>query len=90
MVTRLPAERIPKLLMAELFGKYTGTSKGKGGSMHFFDAQEKYARRTCDCRSPGAAWNGNSVQGKYSKEDRVCLTFIGDAAMNQGAFHEVA
>lgn len=78
----------PKLLMAELFGKYTGTSKGKGGSMHFFDASRNMLGGHAIVGAQVPLGTGIAFKVKYKKEDRVCLTFLGDAAMNQGAFHE--
>jgi len=78
----------PKLLMAELFGKYTGTSKGKGGSMHFFDAEKNMLGGHAIVGAQVPLGTGIAFKIKYKKEDRVCLTFLGDAAMNQGAFHE--
>ncbi len=78
----------PKLLMAELFGKYTGTSKGKGGSMHFFDAKRNMLGGHAIVGAQVPLGTGIAFKIKYRKEDRVCLTYMGDAAMNQGAFHE--
>ena len=75
-------------LMAELYGKATGCSKGKGGSMHFFDPSRNY-------------WGGHGIVGgqvplgtgiafalKYRGVKGACLTFLGDGAVNQGAVHE--
>ena len=78
----------PKLLMAELFGKYTGTSKGKGGSMHFFDVSRNMLGGHAIVGGQVPLGTGVAFKIKYRKEDRVCLTYLGDAAMNQGAFHE--
>jgi pyruvate dehydrogenase E1 component alpha subunit len=78
----------PKLLMAELFGKYTGTSKGKGGSMHFFDASRNMLGGHAIVGGQVPLGTGIAFKIKYRKEDRVCLTYLGDAAINQGAFHE--
>lgn len=78
----------PKLLMAELFGKYTGTSKGKGGSMHFFDAERNMLGGHAIVGAQVPLGTGIAFKIKYRKEDRVCLTYMGDAAMNQGSFHE--
>jgi pyruvate dehydrogenase E1 component alpha subunit len=78
----------PKYAMAELFGKRTGASKGKGGSMHFFDkSRELYGGHAIVAgQLPLAAGLGFSIQ--YNAEDKVCLCYIGDGALNQGAFHE--
>lgn len=74
--------------MAELYGKYTGCSKGKGGSMHFFAPDKNY-------------WGGHGIVGgqtplgiglaygvKYQGLKGCCLCYLGDGAINQGAFHE--
>jgi len=78
----------PKALMAELYGKATGCSKGKGGSMHFFDPSRHF-------------WGGHGIVGgqvplgagiayalKYQGVAGACLAFMGDGAVNQGAVHE--
>jgi pyruvate dehydrogenase E1 component alpha subunit len=77
-----------KSCMAELFGKATGCSKGKGGSMHFFAPEKNY-------------WGGHGIVGgqtplglglafgiKYKGLRGCCLTYLGDGAINQGTFHE--
>jgi pyruvate dehydrogenase E1 component subunit alpha len=74
--------------MAELFGKATGCSKGKGGSMHFFAPDKNY-------------WGGHGIVGgqtplglglayglKYKGLKGSCLCYLGDGAVNQGAYHE--
>lgn len=74
--------------MAELFGKATGCSKGKGGSMHFFAPDKNY-------------WGGHGIVGgqtplgaglayglKYRGLKGCALSYLGDGAVNQGAFHE--
>jgi pyruvate dehydrogenase E1 component alpha subunit len=74
--------------MAELFGKATGCSKGKGGSMHYFDPSKNY-------------WGGHGIVAgqtplgvglayglKYQEKRGCALCFLGDGAVNQGAFHE--
>lgn len=74
--------------MAELYGKQTGCSKGKGGSMHFFAPDKNF-------------WGGHGIVAgqtplglglayglKYLNRDGCCLCFLGDGAVNQGAFHE--
>jgi pyruvate dehydrogenase E1 component alpha subunit len=78
----------PKYAMAELFGKRTGCAKGKGGSMHFFDkSRELYGGHAIvGGQVPLAAGLGFAIQ--YNKENKVCLCYLGDGALNQGAFHE--
>jgi len=74
--------------MAELFGKKTGCSKGKGGSMHFFAPDKNF-------------WGGHGIVGgqtplglgfayalKYKSTQGACLCFMGDGATNQGPFYE--
>ncbi len=74
--------------MAELFGKYTGCSKGKGGSMHFFAPAKNF-------------WGGHGIVAgqtplglglaygvKYKDLKGCCLCYLGDGAVNQGSFHE--
>ena len=74
--------------MAELYGKQTGCSKGKGGSMHFFAPDKNF-------------WGGHGIVAgqtplglglayglKYLEKEGCCLCFLGDGAVNQGAFHE--
>jgi pyruvate dehydrogenase E1 component alpha subunit len=77
-----------KECMAELFGKATGCSKGKGGSMHFFAPDKNF-------------WGGHGIVGgqtplglglafglKYKGLRGCCLCYLGDGAVNQGTFHE--
>jgi pyruvate dehydrogenase E1 component alpha subunit len=77
-----------KPLMAELYGKITGCSKGKGGSMHFFDPSRNF-------------WGGHGIVGgqvplgaglayalKFKGVKGAAMAFMGDGAVNQGAVHE--
>ncbi len=79
----------PKEGMAELYGKATGCSKGKGGSMHFAKVENHF-------------WGGYGIVGghiplgggiafanKYKENDRVTACYLGDGAVDQGALHEV-
>lgn len=74
--------------MAENYGKYTGCSKGKGGSMHYFAPDKNF-------------WGGHGIVGgqtplgagfafalKYKGIKGACLCYMGDGAVNQGAVHE--
>ncbi len=74
--------------MAELLGKSTGCSKGKGGSMHFFDAEKGFlgGHAIVGSHIPLAA--GVAFASKYRGDDRVCLCYFGDGAINQGSIHE--
>jgi len=78
----------PKAVMAELLGKYTGTTKGKGGSMHIFDREKNFlgGHAIVGGHLPIAA--GVAFASKYRGEKRVCLCFMGDGATNIGEFHE--
>lgn len=77
-----------KVMVAELLGKVTGCSRGKGGSMHMFSKELRYlgGHGIVGGQVPLAAGVGWKI--KYSKEDLVVLCFLGDAAINQGQFHE--
>lgn len=74
--------------MAELFGKSTGCSKGKGGSMHFFAPDKRYwgGHGIVAGQTPLGA--GIAFALKYREIKGCCLCFMGDGAVNQGAFHE--
>ena len=75
-------------LMAELFGKVTGCSRGRGGSMHFFDAATRF-------------YGGNAIVGgglplavglalalRMQERDGIAVCFFGEGAVAEGAFHE--
>ena len=78
----------PKRVMAELFGKATGISKGKGGSMHLFDAENGLygGYGIVGGHLPLAA--GAAYSLRYKGTDRVVVCYFGDGAMNIGSFHE--
>lgn len=76
--------------MAELFGKIGGCSRGKGGSMHYFDAELKMMGGHGIVGAHIPVGTGIAFANKYKGEDTVCLTFFGDGAIHQGAFHEAA
>ncbi len=78
----------PNHCMAEMFGKTTGCAQGKGGSMHMFDKPNHmyggHAIVGGQCpMGLGLAWGA-----QYNSEERVTLCFLGDGALNQGAFLE--
>jgi pyruvate dehydrogenase E1 component alpha subunit len=78
----------PNAVMAELFGKATGCSKGKGGSMHIFDKQVNFmgGHGIVGAQVPLGA--GIAMAEKYNKTGNVCICYMGDGAVRQGAFHE--
>lgn len=78
----------PQRVMAELFGKRTGVSSGKGGSMHMFDVEKHFfgGHGIVGGGMPLAAGMGFAVN--YRETDQVVLCFFGDGAVNEGAFHE--
>ena len=78
----------PKEVMAELYGKETGSSKGRGGSMHIFDAKHRFMGGYALVGGPFplAAGMAKGIKMKGGQEISIC--FLGDAANNQGTFHE--
>jgi len=75
-------------LMAEMYGKYTGCSEGKGGSMHFFDPSKNYWGGhgiVCGQTPLGA---GIAFALKYQGKKAACLCYLGDGAVNQGVLYE--
>ncbi|HVC43948.1 MAG TPA: pyruvate dehydrogenase (acetyl-transferring) E1 component subunit alpha [Candidatus Binataceae bacterium] len=78
----------PRAVMAELFGKATGLSRGHGGSMHLFDANLRFMGGYAIVGGglPLAAGLGLSV--RYKGDPEVVCCFFGDGALPQGAFHE--
>ena len=80
--------------MAELYGKQTGCSKGKGGSMHLFDKRTHFYGGHAIVGGQNPLGIGLAFATKYENEvlgegrKRVTLCFLGDGALNQGALHE--
>jgi len=75
--------------MAELFGKATGCSKGKGGSMHFFGVKEKFFGGHGIVGAQIGTGAGLAFAEKYKDTQNVVLCFFGDGAARQGMLHEV-
>ena len=75
-------------IMAELFGKVTGCSKGKGGSMHMFDKEVNFVGGHGIVGGQIPLATGLAFGAKYQGTDQVTLCYFGEAAVNQGAFHE--
>ena len=78
----------PKEVMAELYGKETGSSKGRGGSMHIFDAKHRFMGGYALVGGPFPLAAGIAKGIKLKGEDDISICFLGDAANNQGTFHE--
>ncbi len=78
----------PDAVMAELFGKVTGCSGGKGGSMHLFDVKSRFYGGWGIVGGHIPTATGIAFASKYRGEGAVCLCFFGDGAIHQGAFHE--
>ncbi len=78
----------PNAVMAELFAKQTGASKGKGGSMHIFDKAVGFmgGHGIVGAQIPLGA--GIAFAEKYNKTGNVCMCMFGDGAVRQGALHE--
>ncbi|GAB3572803.1 pyruvate dehydrogenase (acetyl-transferring) E1 component subunit alpha [Spirosoma luteolum] len=78
----------PKAVMAELFAKQTGSSKGKGGSMHIFDKSVNFigGHGIVGAQIPMGA--GIAFAEKYNKTGNLCICYFGDGAVRQGALHE--
>ncbi len=78
----------PKAIMAELYGKETGISKGKGGSMHMFDKEHHFygGHGIVGGQIPLGA--GIAFAEQYKGTDNLCMCYMGDGAVRQGAFHE--
>ena len=78
----------PESVMAELYGKATGCSKGKGGSMHMFDKEVNFLGGHAIVGGQIPLATGVAFASKYKGTDQVTLCYFGEAAVNQGAFHE--
>ena len=78
----------PDAIMAELYGKATGCSRGKGGSMHLFDRNTNFlgGHGIVGAHVPLATGVGFAI--KYRGGDQVCICFMGESVVNTGAFHE--
>ncbi|MFW5682145.1 MAG: pyruvate dehydrogenase (acetyl-transferring) E1 component subunit alpha, partial [Phycisphaeraceae bacterium] len=78
----------PRYVMAEMFGKIDGCAKGKGGSMHMFDKPNHMfgGHAIVGGQTPLGAGLGFAIA--YNGENKVALCFLGDGALDQGAFHE--
>lgn len=78
----------PKRVMAELAGRRHGYAKGKGGSMHMFSPERNFYGGHGIVGAPAPLGTGLAFANKYRGNDRVCLTYFGEGAANQGQVYE--
>lgn len=78
----------PESVMAELFGKEGGCVKGKGGSMHMFSSEHEFYGGHGIVGGQIGVGTGMAYAAKYKNSGQVTLCFFGEAAVNQGIFHE--
>ncbi len=78
----------PRECMAELYGKATGCSKGKGGSMHFFSKEKRFFGGHGIVGGQIGLGAGIAFADKYNGNDRVTICYFGDGAARQGILHE--
>ncbi|MES2799837.1 MAG: pyruvate dehydrogenase (acetyl-transferring) E1 component subunit alpha [Bacteroidota bacterium] len=78
----------PRVLMAELYGRSTGCSKGKGGSMHFFDKEKNFMGGHGIVGAQIGMGAGVAFAEKYNGTDNVTFVSMGDGAVRQGMLHE--
>lgn len=78
----------PRHVMAELFGRIDGCSKGRGGSMHIFDASVGMIGGQAIVAAQLPIATGLALAAQYQKQDKVAVAVFGDGAVDEGAFHE--
>lgn len=78
----------PKYVMAEMYAKITGCSKGKGGSMHIFSKEHNFIGGHGIVGGQVPLGAGIAFAEKYLGTDNVCICSMGDGAVRQGALHE--
>jgi pyruvate dehydrogenase E1 component alpha subunit len=78
----------PGAIMAELYGKATGTTKGKGGSMHIFDKERNFLGGHGIVGAQIPMGLGVAFAEKYAGTKNLCIAKMGDGALRQGAVHE--
>jgi pyruvate dehydrogenase E1 component alpha subunit len=84
----LACEMDPKGVMAELTGRATGYSRGKGGSMHMFSKEKGFFGGHGIVGAQVSLGTGLAFSNWYRESDRVCLTYFGEGASNQGQVYE--
>jgi pyruvate dehydrogenase E1 component alpha subunit len=78
----------PNRVMAELFGRETGVTGGRGGSMHLFDAAKSFMGGYAIVAGHMPLACGLALAEQYKGTDRIAVNFLGDGAVNEGEFHE--
>jgi pyruvate dehydrogenase E1 component alpha subunit len=78
----------PKSVMAELTGRATGASRGKGGSMHMFSVENDFFGGHGIVGAQVSLGTGLALANKYQGNGKVCFTYFGDGAANQGQVYE--
>ncbi|MBI2723757.1 MAG: pyruvate dehydrogenase (acetyl-transferring) E1 component subunit alpha [Chloroflexi bacterium] len=78
----------PKRVMAELFGRETGVTGGRGGSMHLFDVAHSFMGGYAIVAGHMPLACGLALAEQYKGTDRIAVNFLGDGAVNEGEFHE--
>ena len=78
----------PEAIMAEMYGKVEGCSRGRGGSMHLFDAETRFYGGNAIVAGGLPVAVGLALADRLTGRDRVCAAFFGEGAMAEGAFHE--
>ena len=78
----------PRSIMAEMFGKVTGCSRGRGGSMHLFDAERRFYGGNAIVGGGIPVAVGLALADKLANRSSVTACFFGDGAVAEGEFHE--
>jgi pyruvate dehydrogenase E1 component alpha subunit len=78
----------PRRVMAELTGRDTGCSRGKGGSMHMFDPEKRFFGGHGIVGASASIGTGLAFKHQYTGDGGVCITYMGDGSANQGQFFE--
>lgn len=78
----------PSAIMLEMFGKQEGCSRGRGGSMHLFDASKNFFGGNAIVAGGIPLATGLALSAKMQKKDNITACYFGDGATAEGAFHE--